>query len=67
MNETCDSNCVSKCDCGCNDPCFTTPLEALRFLENRLRFAGVSDLVASRYAKDLRTVLCAYGDSLSLL
>jgi hypothetical protein len=48
------------CDCGCNDPVATTPQEMLEFLANRFEYAGVSDLVAKHYARDIRLILKEY-------
>lgn len=45
------------CDCGCNDPTFTTAEEAIKFLAHRLNFAGVSDIVAKKYARDLDMII----------
>jgi hypothetical protein len=46
-----------KCDCGCNDPVATTPQEMLEFLAGRLEYAGVADVVAKSYARDIRLIL----------
>lgn len=51
---------MKDCDCGCNDPCFTTPQKALEFLANRFEFAGVSEGVALMYARDIRKILAEY-------
>lgn len=45
------------CDCGCNDPSFTRPLQALRFLMNRMNGAGVAGLVGQQYAWDIMQIL----------
>lgn len=45
-----------ECDCGCQDPAFTTPEEAVVFLYNRFTHAGVSDAVAKAYARDLKKI-----------
>jgi hypothetical protein len=45
------------CDCGCNDPVASTPKEMLEFLANRFEYAGVSDVVAKYYARDIRKIL----------
>jgi hypothetical protein len=45
------------CDCGCNDPVATTPQEMLEFLAGRLEYAGVADVVAKSYARDIRLIL----------
>jgi hypothetical protein len=47
------------CDCGCNDPCFTEPMEALRFLSDRFKYAGVGHAVALDYARDIDRILAA--------
>jgi len=49
-----------KCDdptCGCTEPTFTTPIEALTFLKGRMEFAGISEGVAEHYASDIGKVL----------
>jgi hypothetical protein len=46
-----------ECDCGCNVPVAETPEEMLRFLADRLEYAGTSDNVAAVYARDIRYVL----------
>lgn len=48
---------MSECNCGCNDPVATTPKDVLEFLANRFEYAGVSDAVALKYAKDIRQIL----------
>jgi hypothetical protein len=48
------------CDCGCNNPIFSTPEEAIRFLANRFNYAGVSDAVAKYYARDLNKIIETY-------
>ena len=45
------------CNCGCNDAVATTPKEMLEFLANRFEHAGVSDLVAELYERDIRLIL----------
>lgn len=45
------------CDCGCNNPVATTPLDMLEFLAARFEYAGVSDGVAKYYARDIRKIL----------
>lgn len=46
------------CDCGCNDPSFTEPLDALRFLMHRMNFVGaVSKAVGDSYAWDIMQIL----------
>ncbi len=45
------------CDCGCNDPVATTPKEMLEFLADRLEYAGVAEVVARSYARDIRLIL----------
>lgn len=45
------------CDCGCNTPVATTPEKMLRFLANRMEYAGVADGVARLYAEDIRAIL----------
>lgn len=53
-----------ECDCGCNDPVATTPQAMLEFLANRFEHAGVSDVVAELYARDIRLILKEYyGES----
>jgi hypothetical protein len=47
------------CDCGCNVPTFTEPLEALEFLAGRMEFAGAGEAVAESYARDLRKILAS--------
>jgi hypothetical protein len=48
------------CDCGCMDPVAITPQEMLEFLADRFEYAGVSDLVAKAYARDIRKILEDY-------
>lgn len=43
--------------CGCMEPTFTDPYSALVFLAGRMEFAGVSDLVARSYARDIRAMM----------
>ena len=51
------------CDCGCCVPVVTTPEEMLRFLANRFEHAGVADVVAKVYARDIRSIIKEYyGD-----
>jgi uncharacterized membrane protein YoaT (DUF817 family) len=45
------------CDCGCQDPVFTTPEEAVVFLYERFMYAGVADAVAKAYARDLKKII----------
>jgi len=45
------------CDCGCRNPVAETPEEMLWFLMNRFNYAGVSDAVAAKYAKDIKLIL----------
>lgn len=45
------------CDCGCNTPSFTEPMEALRFLMGRMNDAGVSQAVGESYAWDIMQIL----------
>lgn len=45
------------CDCGCQIPTFTEPFEALKFLSGRFKYAGVAEVVAKSYAKDIDTIL----------
>lgn len=45
------------CDCGCQEPTFTDPLEALRFLSTRFKHGGVAEAVAWDYAKDIDAIL----------
>jgi hypothetical protein len=49
------------CDCGCNDPSFTEPFEALKFLMYRMRGAGIGEAVAQDYAWDIYQILKAHG------
>ena len=44
-------------DCGCKEPVATTPIEMLRFLSERLKFAGVDAVVAKSYARDIDEIL----------
>ena len=55
INDT--AECAADCDCGCQDPTFTTPEEAVVFLYNRFMHAGVSDAVAKVYARDLKKII----------
>jgi hypothetical protein len=48
------------CNCGCNDPVADTPEDMLKFLANRLEYAGVSDAVAAIYARDIRLIIEKY-------
>ena len=51
---------VPRCDdpeCGCKEPTFTEPMEAIEFLAGRMEFAGVAEGVAKSYARDLRAIL----------
>jgi hypothetical protein len=48
---------AADCDCGCQDPVFTTPEEAVVFLYDRFMYAGVSDAVAKAYARDLKKII----------
>ena len=50
------------CDCGCNDPAFTEPIEALKFLMGRMQFAGISAAVAESYAWDIYQILKRLGE-----
>ena len=45
------------CPCGCCDPVAKTPEEMLRFLAARFDRAGVSEVVAKAYARDIRFIL----------
>lgn len=45
------------CDCGCNIPVASTPEGMLKFLANRLEFAGVDQGVARIYARDIRKLV----------
>ena len=45
------------CDCECTNPVATTPQEMLEFLADRFEYAGVSDIVAKSYARDIRRIL----------
>lgn len=47
----------NECDCGCNEPFATGPIEALKFLASRFEFAGVAKAVGDSYAKDIRKIL----------
>lgn len=49
-----------ECDCGCNDPVADNPKEMLEFLAHRFEFAGVSEVVAKYYARDIRKILKEY-------
>ena len=44
-------------ECGCHEPAFTEPLEAIEFLAGRMAYAGVSDGVAKSYSDDLYAIL----------
>lgn len=50
------------CDCGCNEPAFTEPFEALRFLMHRMNGAGVSKAVGESYAWDIYQILKRHGE-----
>jgi hypothetical protein len=50
----------TECDCGCNTPVASDPESMLRFLAGRLEFAGVSESVATLYARDIRKILEEY-------
>ncbi len=52
------------CDCGCNTPVASTPEGMLRFLANRLEYAGVAESVAAIYARDIRKLLKEHYDRL---
>ena len=47
-------------ECGCDTPSFTEPLEALRFLSGRFKYAGVSHGVAEAYARDIDAILARH-------
>lgn len=49
--------------CGCKDPAFTEPMEALEFLSGRFKYAGVSHAVARSYARDIDAILAAQPSS----
>ena len=51
----------SYCDCGCNDPAFTEPIEALTFLMYRMNHAGIGEAVAQGYAHDIYQILKRLG------
>lgn len=51
---------MDDCDCGCMAPVFTEPMEALRFLSARFKFAGVSHGVALNYAHDIDVILASH-------
>ena len=42
------------CNCGCDEPVATTPKDMLEFLAGRLEYAGVADVVAKSYARDIQ-------------
>ena len=44
-------------ECGCQEPTFTEPMEALRFLSGRFKYAGVAHGVALMYARDIDAIL----------
>ena len=44
-------------ECGCADPAFTKPMEAIEFLAGRMEHAGISEAVGRYYARDLRAIL----------
>ena len=48
------------CECGCNEPVADTPREMLEFLLNRFSHAGVSDAVATIYARDIKEIMKNY-------
>lgn len=47
-------------DCGCGTPTFTEPMEALRFLSGRFKYAGVGHAVAKSYARDIDAILAKH-------
>ncbi|NLA69326.1 MAG: hypothetical protein GX856_14000 [Gammaproteobacteria bacterium] len=47
-------------DCGCGTPTFTEPMEALRFLSGRFKYAGVGRAVAKSYARDIDAILAKH-------
>jgi len=49
------------CNCGCNDPFATEPIEMLKFLAQRMEWAPVAEGVAKSYARDIRKVLGEMG------
>lgn len=53
--------CEQECQCGCNDPFASNPIDMLIFLAQRFEFAGVGDGVALSYARDIRKVLGEQG------
>lgn len=58
---------LPSCDdptCGCMEPAFTEPMEALEFLRDRFLYAGVGEAVALSYARDIDAIL-ARADSSS--
>lgn len=46
-------------ECGCDEPSFTTTVDALEFLSGRFKYAGVSAAVARYYARDIDRILAA--------
>lgn len=50
-------------ECGCKDPAFTEPMEALKFLSGRFKYAAVSHAVALSYARDIDAILTAQAQS----
>lgn len=46
--------------CGCDEPAFTSPMGALRFLRARFKHAGVSHGVAITYARDIDAILSSH-------
>lgn len=48
---------MNDCDCGCNEPVATEPMEMLRFLSARFKHGGVSEVVALSYARDIDAIL----------
>lgn len=53
----------SDCDCGCNDPVATDAFGMIEFLAYRFEHAGVSELVAKKYARDCRAILAAQASA----
>jgi hypothetical protein len=51
------------CDCGCNEPVATEPIEMLKFLARRFESAGVGEAVAEIYAHDIRKILASLGEN----
>jgi hypothetical protein len=48
---------MKDCNCGCNEPVATKPIEMLRFLSARFKHGGVSEVVAESYARDIDAIL----------